>query len=63
MMAAKDLLAIQTGDGLLSVKELQLEGKKRMPVTEFLRGVRMQAGDLLEAAGPAAAGTGSPHKV
>lgn len=63
MIAAKDLLAIQTGDGLLSVKELQLEGKKRMPVTEFLRGVRMQAGDLLETAEPAAAGMGSPHKA
>ncbi len=63
MIASKDLLAIQTGDGLLSVKELQLEGKKRMPVTEFLRGVRMQAGDLLETIGPGAAGTGVPHKV
>lgn len=29
---------IQTGVGILCVDELQLEGKKRMPVTAFLRG-------------------------
>ncbi len=47
MMAAGELMAVQTGKGLLALKELQLEGKKRMPVADFLRGVRIQVGDLL----------------
>lgn len=35
---AKDSFAIQTGDGLLRIHELQLEGKKRMKTEDFLRG-------------------------
>ncbi len=34
----KTYLYIGCGDGLLSVLELQLEGKRRMITTEFLRG-------------------------
>lgn len=34
----KTYLHFQTGGGLLAVKELQLEGKKRMAVEDFLRG-------------------------
>ncbi|WP_099468557.1 methionyl-tRNA formyltransferase [Konateibacter massiliensis] len=41
---AKDYLYIQTGKGLLSILELQLEGKKRMSVDEFLRGVQLEEG-------------------
>ena len=41
-------LMIQTGDGLLSVKELQLEGKKRMSTEAFLRGCPMAEGDVFE---------------
>ncbi len=37
----KHFLAFQTGQGLLAVQELQLEGKKRMFVEEFLRGFRI----------------------
>lgn len=40
----KDFLHIQTGKGLLSVLELQLEGKKRMFIEDFLRGVKLEAG-------------------
>lgn len=47
MMVTKDFLAIQTGKGLLSLRELQMEGKKRLPVSDFLRGVRIQVGDHL----------------
>lgn len=43
----KKTLKIQTGSGILSVKELQLEGKKRMETDAFLRGVRMEQGELL----------------
>ncbi|HHV11942.1 MAG TPA: methionyl-tRNA formyltransferase [Clostridiales bacterium] len=43
----KDALVILTGDGLLVVKELQLEGKKRMPADAFLRGFSVTAGTML----------------
>ncbi|GAG03694.1 unnamed protein product, partial [marine sediment metagenome] len=31
-----------TGKGLLEIGEVQLEGKKRMKVEEFLRGTKLQ---------------------
>lgn len=34
----KNYLHIQTGDDLLAIEELQLEGKKKLTVEEFLRG-------------------------
>ena len=34
----KSLLEIYTGSGLLSIKELQQEGKKCLPIEEFLKG-------------------------
>ena len=34
-------LKISTGDGALSIKTLQMEGKKRMSVEDFLRGTRI----------------------
>ncbi len=43
----KEKLLIQTGDGCLSVKELQLAGKKRMEVSAFLRGYALQEGGCL----------------
>ncbi|CAN5842481.1 methionyl-tRNA formyltransferase [soil metagenome] len=36
----KTYLRFRTGEGLLSVTDLQLEGKKRMPVGDFLRGFK-----------------------
>lgn len=43
----KKTLKIQTGDGILSVRELQLEGKKRMEVDAFLRGCSVKEGVFL----------------
>lgn len=40
-------LVIRTGEGLLSIRELQMEGKKRMDIESFLRGYAVPAGDLL----------------
>jgi methionyl-tRNA formyltransferase len=37
----KNYLHFQTGKGVLAIKELQLEGKKRMPAEEFLRGFKL----------------------
>ena len=44
----KDAILVQTGDGLLAVKELQPAGKKRMDAGAFLRGYPLQAGDKME---------------
>ena len=40
----KDQILIQTGKGVLSVEELQLEGKKRMDTAAFLRGYSIEEG-------------------
>ena len=36
----KSYLAIATADGALEITDLQLSGKKRMAVSEFLKGFR-----------------------
>lgn len=38
---------VRTGDGLLKVTEVQLEGKKRMPVQAFLLGYPLTEGTIL----------------
>jgi methionyl-tRNA formyltransferase len=45
--AGTDFLHVGTGEGLLSLEELQMEGRKRMPVAEFLRGYPVQNGQVL----------------
>jgi methionyl-tRNA formyltransferase len=40
-------LLVATGDGQLSLLEVQLEGKRRMSIEEFLRGHAVQPGALL----------------
>ena len=41
---AKDYFCIVTGKGCLAVKEVQLEGKKRMDVSAFLLGYPIETG-------------------
>ena len=41
------VLAVQTGDGVLEILELQMEGKKRMDAEAFLRGHRIGKGTVL----------------
>ncbi len=43
----KDGLEVQTGEGVLSLLEVQLEGKKRMDAGAFLRGYQVEVGTLL----------------
>lgn len=43
----KDSFSIQTGKGLLVVKELQIPGKKRMDAGAFLRGYQIAEGTVL----------------
>lgn len=44
----KNTLKVQTGEGVLSIRELQLEGKKRLETDAFLRGCQMLEGQLLQ---------------
>lgn len=44
----KNSLKIQTGDGLLSIRQLQPEGKKRMEIDAFLRGYPVERGETFE---------------
>ncbi len=43
----KDSFYVQTGNGLLKINELQLEGKKRMNVHDFLLGFKLETGEQL----------------
>ena len=43
----KGEMLVQTGNGLLSLLEVQLEGKKRMEVDAFLRGYQVEEGTFL----------------
>lgn len=43
----KDAIAVMTGEGILVIKGLQLEGKKRMPCGAFLLGYPITVGTVL----------------
>lgn len=43
----KESFDILTGDGILRVQELQLEGKRKMTAEEFLRGFKLEVGTVL----------------
>lgn len=43
----REYFDVQTGDGLLRVKSLQIPGKKRMDTDAFLRGYQMKEGTVL----------------
>lgn len=43
----KGAVTVAAGEGALRILELQLEGKKRMAAQDFLRGVKMQPGEVL----------------
>lgn len=48
VLATKQELFVKTGKGLLSLQEVQLEGKKRMDIDAFLRGNAVEVGTKLE---------------
>ena len=43
----KNSIKVQTGQDLLVLKQIQLEGKKRMDVAAFLLGYKVETGDVL----------------
>lgn len=47
LAVGKDSFDVLTGDGALRIKELQLEGKRKMTAEEFLRGFKLEAGTVL----------------
>jgi methionyl-tRNA formyltransferase len=44
----KKTVIVQTGKGCLEILEIQLPGKKRMTIEEFLRGNRLEVGTVLK---------------
>lgn len=46
--AADGRLTVKTGDGVLKINALQLEGKKRMDTAAFLRGFPVETGSVME---------------
>ena len=44
----KDSFYVQTGEGLLKIEELQLQGKKRRDAGAFLRGNHLEYGEILK---------------
>ncbi|MCC8163559.1 MAG: methionyl-tRNA formyltransferase [Lachnospiraceae bacterium] len=49
MEVRKDMILVQTGEGILSITELQLEGRARMEASSFLRGCKIVPGVILPA--------------
>ena len=47
IQVTKDSIWVQTGQGVLSLLEVQIEGKKRMEVDAFLRGYHVEEGTYL----------------
>ena len=48
IQADKQSLIVKTGEGAVGIREIQVEGRKRMGIEEFLRGYTFQVGDILE---------------
>jgi methionyl-tRNA formyltransferase len=49
LSVGKKEMLVQTGEGVLSLLEVQLAGKKRMDIGSFLRGCPVEAGIVLQA--------------
>lgn len=52
VLAIGDSIRVATGDGVLDIDELQLEGKRALPARDFSRGGGLAVGDRLGAAAP-----------
>jgi methionyl-tRNA formyltransferase len=47
-LRSDDALHIGSGDGVVSILEIQLEGKRRLGIEEFLRGYRIEEGESFD---------------
>jgi len=48
LQRTNNTLLIGTGNGVVSILEIQQEGKRRLGIEEFLRGYKIEAGELFE---------------
>ena len=48
LAVAADGIRVQTGEGVLVVTEMQRAGGKRLPAADFLRGQRVEAGQVFD---------------
>jgi len=55
LLANEAGIAVQCGEGVLCITELQRTGGKRLPVADFLRGAALRPGTVLGAPAPGAA--------
>lgn len=55
VLDVSDRVRVGTGDGVLAIETLQLEGRKPLPAREFARGCGLAVGEQLGAAGAGAA--------
>ena len=44
----KDKFTVKCADGTLEIREVQLQGKKRMCVSDFIRGNKLEVGMRLK---------------
>ena len=47
LSVGKEGLVVKTGDGALLIQEIQMPNKKRMPVSEYIKGNTLAVGTLL----------------
>jgi methionyl-tRNA formyltransferase len=48
LQRTNETLLVGTGNGAVSILEIQQEGKRRLGIEEFLRGYAIKAGELFE---------------
>ncbi|MCX6122787.1 MAG: methionyl-tRNA formyltransferase [Ignavibacteriales bacterium] len=48
LQRTNDTLLVGTGNGTVSILEIQQEGKRRLGIEEFLRGYKIEAGEVFE---------------
>jgi methionyl-tRNA formyltransferase len=48
LQRTNNTLYIGTGDGVVSIVEIQQEGKRKLAIEEFLRGYQINEGELFE---------------
>ncbi len=46
-VSEKDGIQVQAGSGIIKIEKLQLEGRKKLMVSDFLRGYELNAGQIL----------------
>jgi methionyl-tRNA formyltransferase len=46
IVCVDDAIRVAAGDGIVVINELQMEGKKRMQASQFLRGARIKVGEV-----------------